>query len=45
MSLLKASSLWETTWQALQQDVLSLAMLSLGIAFLLARLLPARGRL
>lgn len=45
LSLLKASSLWETTWQALQQDVLSLAMLSLGIAFLLARLLPARGRL
>ena len=45
LSLLKASSLWETTLQALQQDVLSLAMLSLGIAFLLARLLPARGRL
>ena len=45
LSLLKASSLWETTLHALQQDVLSLAMLSLGIAFLLARLLPARGRL
>ncbi|BAP13890.1 MAG: hypothetical protein AOY29_04395 [Alcanivorax borkumensis] len=42
LSLMKASSLWETTWHALQQDFLSLAMLSLGIACLVVRLLPKR---
>ena len=42
LSLMKASNLWETTWHALQQDFLSLAMLSLGIACLVIRLLPKR---
>ena len=42
LSLMKASDLWETTWHALQQDFLSLAMLSLGIACLVIRLLPKR---
>ena len=42
LSLLKASDLWETTWHVLQQDILSLAMLSLGIACLVARLLPRK---
>ncbi|MGB2248383.1 MAG: SCP2 sterol-binding domain-containing protein [Alcanivorax sediminis] len=42
LSVLKAANLWNVTWHALQQDILSLAMLSLGIACLVARLLPAR---
>ncbi|MZR62107.1 SCP2 sterol-binding domain-containing protein [Alcanivorax sp. DP30] len=42
LSVLKAADLWSLTWHALQQDMLSLAMLSLGIACLVARLLPAR---
>lgn len=42
LSVLKAADLWGVTWHALQEDVLSLAMLSLGIACLVARLLPSR---
>ncbi|WP_237738829.1 SCP2 sterol-binding domain-containing protein [Alcanivorax hongdengensis] len=42
LSLLKAMGQWQSTWQALQHDTLSLAMLSLGLACLVARLLPRR---
>ncbi|ERP92113.1 hypothetical protein Q670_10875 [Alcanivorax sp. P2S70] len=41
-SVLKTAGLWETSWHALQQDTLSLAMLSLGIACLIARLVPGK---
>ncbi|MDX1805193.1 MAG: hypothetical protein R3292_14070 [Alcanivorax sp.] len=41
-SLLKAMGQWQLTWQGLHHDGLSLAMLSLGLACLAARLLPGR---
>lgn len=42
LSFLKTSALWSPTWHALQQDALSLAMLSLGITCFVIRLLPSK---
>ena len=42
LSLLKALGQWQFAWIALQQDLLSLGMLSLGIALLISRFLPKR---
>lgn len=44
LSLLRASGQWLEAWQALQQDTLSLAMLSLGLGCVVARLLPRLSR-
>jgi len=39
VSLLRALGQWHTTWTALSHDYLSLAMISLGLALILGRLL------